>query len=92
MSICVGLKGGGEVLLVIWVVYAGLGLIGLGAVNRAIGGEGERGGGRELIQVFWFAGLVLEAVQVLCLRVVGRDGGKERARQTRLLVVRIHHI
>lgn len=92
VSVCVGLKGGGEVLLVIWVVYAGLGVEGLGAMNRAVGGEGERGGGRELVQVFGLAGLVLKAVQVLCLRVVGRDGGKESARETRLLVVRIHHI
>lgn len=70
VSICVGLKGGSEVLLVIWVVYAGLGLEGLSAVNRAIGGEREGGGGRELVQIFGFTRPVLKAVQVLCFRVV----------------------
>lgn len=46
VSICVGLKGGSEVLLIIWVVYAGLGLEGLTAVNCSIGDEREGGWGR----------------------------------------------
>lgn len=65
-----GLEGGSEILLVIRVVYAILGLVFLNAVDRAVGGEREGGGGWDLIEVLGSIGLVLKAVQVLGLRVV----------------------
>lgn len=70
MSIGMGLESGSEILLVIWVVYAVLGLVFLNAVDRAVGGEREDGGGWDLVEVLGSVGPVLKAVQVLCLCVV----------------------
>lgn len=92
VSVGVGLEGGGEILLVIRVVYAVLGLVFLNAVDRAVGGEREDGGGQDLVEVLGSVGLVSKAVQVLCLCVVRGDGGEDGARWTRVLVDRIHHI
>lgn len=65
MSICVGLEGRREILLVVWVVYAGLSLAVLIAVGCVVGVEGEGGRSRELIEVFRSIGPVLKVVQVL---------------------------
>ena len=70
VSVGVGLEGGGEILLVIGVVYAVLGLVSLNAVDCAVGGEREAGGGLDLVEVLGSTGPVLKAVQVLCLCVV----------------------
>lgn len=65
-----GLEGGGEILLVIRVIYAILGLVFLNAVDRAVGSEWDDGWGWDLVEVLGSVGPVLKAVQVLCLRVV----------------------
>lgn len=70
VSVGMGLEGGSEILLVIGVVYAVLGLVFLNAADVAIGGEREHGGGRDLVEVLGSVGPVLKAVQVLCLCVV----------------------
>lgn len=59
------LKGGGEILLVVWVVYATLGLVFLNAVNRVVGSEWEDGRGWDLVQVLRFHSPIFKAVQVL---------------------------
>lgn len=92
VSVGVGLKGGGEILLVIGVVHAILGPVFLNAVHGAVGGERQDVGGPDLVEVLGFAAAVLKAVQVLGLRVVGRDGGEGGARRTRVMVVWIHHV
>lgn len=70
VSVGVGFEGGTEILLVIRVVYAILGLVFLNAVDSAVGGEREDGGGQNLVEVFGSVVPVFKAVQVLCLCVV----------------------
>lgn len=66
-----GLEGGCEILLVVGIVDATLGLVSLNAVYRAVGGKREdSGGGRDLVEVLGSIRPVLEAVQVLRLGVV----------------------
>lgn len=87
-----GLEDGSEILLVIRVVYATLGLVFLNAVDCSIGSEWEDGRGQDLVEVLGSDGPVFKAVQVLSFCVVRRDGGKDAARWTRVLVDGIHHI
>lgn len=70
VSIGVGLEGGSEILLIIRVVYAILGLVFLNAVDRAVGSEWEDGRGRDLVEVLGSDGPVSKAVQVLGFCVV----------------------
>lgn len=79
VSIGVGLEGGGEILLVIGVVYAVLRLVFLRAVHRAVGGVREDGRGRELVQVLGTNVSVFKAVQVLGVGAVRWDGGEGAA-------------
>lgn len=79
VSIGVGLEDGGEILLVIGVVYAVLRLVFLKAVHRAVGGVREDGRGRELVQVLGTNVSVFEAVQVLGFCAVRWDGGEGAA-------------
>lgn len=92
MSIGVSLKGGGKVLLIVWVVYAVLGGVSLRVFNSVVGSECEAAGGRDVVQVLGLNGTIFKGVQVLRLRVIGGDGGKDAARGTRVLVVGIHHV
>lgn len=87
VSIGVSLEGGGEILLIVWVVYAVL-----GGIFLRVGSEWEAAGGRDLVQILGLNGTIFKAVQVFRLCVIGGDGGKDATRGTRVLVVGIHHV
>lgn len=92
VSIGEDLECGGKILLVIGVVYAILQLVFRSAVDCAFGSEREEGVRRDLVEVLGSIGPVSKAVQVLCLCLVRRDGGKDAARSARMLVDGIHHV
>lgn len=64
-----GLEDGGKVLLVIGVVNAVLRLVFLNAVDCAVGGERENGGGWSLVEILGSIETILKAVQVFRLWV-----------------------
>lgn len=70
VSIGVSLEGGGEILLVVWVVYAVLWCIFLHVLNYIVGSEREAAGGRELVQILGLHGTIFKAVQVFRFCVV----------------------
>lgn len=65
-----GLESWSEILLIIRVVYAVLGLVFLHAMNCTIGSDWEDGGGRQLVEVLRSDGPAFKAVQVLGFCVV----------------------
>lgn len=92
VAVGVALEGGSEILLVVGVVYAVLGLVSGEAVHRAVGGEREDGGGRDLVEVLGSRVSVVEADQVLGSSAVRRHGGEGATGRTRVLVDGIHHV
>lgn len=92
MAVGVALEGGSEILLVVGVVYAVLRLVSGEAVHRAVGGEREDGGGRDLVEVLGSRASVVEADQVLGSTAVWRHDGWGPAGRTRVLVDGIHHV
>lgn len=86
------LEGGSEILLVVGVVYAVLGLESGKAVHRAVGGERKDSRGLDLVEVLGSRVSIVEADQVLGSSAVRWDGGEGAARRTRVLVDGIHHV
>lgn len=92
VSVGVSLEGGGEILLIVWVVYAVLGGVSLRVSNYTVGREREAAGGRDLVQILGVNSTVFKAVQVFRFCVIGGDGGKDATRGAGVLVVGIHHV
>lgn len=92
VSVGVSLEGGGEILLIVWVVYAVLGGVSLSVSNYTVGREREAAGGRDLVQILGVNSTVFKAVQVFRFCVIGGDGGKDATRGAGVLVVGIHHV
>lgn len=92
VAVGVALEGGSEILLVVGVVYAVLGLVPGETVHRAVGGEREDGRGRDLVEVLGSRAPVVEADQVLGSSAVRWDGRESAAGRTGILVDGIHHV
>lgn len=86
------LEGGSEILLVVGVVYAVLGLVSGEAVHCAVRGERQDGRGRDLVEVLGSRASVVEADQVLSSSAVQWGGREGAAGRTGVLVDGIHHV